>query len=266
MKLEGRTAVVTGASSGIGKAIALELARRGCHVALAARRADRLADTASECRRYPIDVFVRRTDVSSPDDCHGLIDEVEEQFAPVDILVNNAGFALLDRIDAADGEDARRMIETNFFGTFHCIQAQLPYMLSRGTGTIVNMSSITGLMGNAGMGMYGATKFAVTGMTEALRDEVIDRGINVVLICPGTTESEFFLYAERGKIPAASRLVRGLEPEDVARATCRAIERDSYRTIIPLTARLYIRFKEIAPRSAHWLMRKVSALLERRGS
>lgn len=266
MKLKGRTAVVTGASSGIGRAIAIELARHGCNVAIAARRADRLADTASECRQFASDVFVRRTDVSVKEDCFAFIEEVEHQFAPVDILVNNAGFALLDRIEAADTDDVRRMVDTNIFGTLHCTQAQLPFMLARGRGTIVNMSSITGLMGNAGMGMYGATKYAVTGMTEALRDEVIDRGIDVVLICPGTTESEFFLYAERGKIPAASQLVKGLEPEDVARATRQAIERGTYRTIVPTSAAMYIRFKEIAPRSAHWLMRKVSAVLERRGS
>lgn len=266
MKLQNRTAVITGASSGIGKAIALELARNGCNVAIAARRADRLADTASECREHSVDVFVRRTDVTSRDDCFGLIEEVEEQFAPVDILINNAGFALLDRIESADIEDVRRMVETNIFGMFHCIQAQLPYMIGRGSGAIVNVSSIAGLMGYAGMGMYGATKFAVTGMTEALRDEVTDRGIEVLLVCPGTTESEFFLYAERGKIPAASRIVRGLAPEDVARATCRAIERGSYRTIVPRTAAAFIRFKELAPRPAHWLMRKVSAMLERRKS
>lgn len=266
MRLEGRTAIITGASSGIGRATAIELASRGCNVAIAARRADRLADTAVECRRHPVDVFVRRTDVTSREDCFALVEEVEEQFAPVDILVNNAGFALLDQIENADIEDVRRMVETNIFGLFHCIQAQLPYMLAREEGTIVNISSITGLMGYAGMGMYGATKFAVTGMTEALRDEVIDQGISVVLVCPGTTESEFFLYAERGKIPAASRLVKGLEPEDVARGICRAIERGTYRTIVPRAAALFMRFKELAPRTAHWLMRRVSAALERRGS
>lgn len=264
MKVHGSTAVVTGASSGIGRAIAIELASRGCNVAIAARRADRLSETATDCRQFPVDVFVRRTDVTSREDCFSLIEEVEAQFGPVDILVNNAGFALLDRIESADIEDVRRMFETNVFGMLHCIQAQLPFMLMRGRGTIVNISSITGLMGTAGMGMYGATKFAVTGMTEALRDEVLGRGLEVILVCPGTTESEFFLYAERGKIPAASRLVRGLDPEDVARATCYAIEKGSYRVIVPASARLYMRFKELAPRSAHWLMRKVSSVVERR--
>lgn len=266
MRLEGRTAIITGASSGIGRATAIELARHGCNVAIAARRADRLADTASECRRFPVDVFVRRTDVTSRDDCFALIGEVEEQFAPVDILVNNAGFALLDPIENADVEDVRRMFETNVFGMFHCIQAQVPFMLARGRGTIVNMASIMGLMGTAGMGMYGATKFAVVGMTEALRNELIDRGISVILICPGTTETEFFLYAERGKIPAASRLIKGLRPEDVAKAIRKSIQRGSYRSIIPFSAALYMRFKEVTPRPAHWLMRRVSALLERRGS
>lgn len=266
MRLKGRTAIITGASSGIGRATAIELARNGCNVAIAARRADRLADTAAECRAFPVDVLVRRTDVTSREDCFGLVEEVENQFGPVDILINNAGFALLDHIENASEEDVRRMFETNVFGTLHCIQAQLPHMLARREGVILNVSSITGLMGYAGMGTYGATKFAVTGMSEALRDEVIDRGVKVLLVCPGTTESEFFLYAERSKIPAASRLVRPLEPEQVARAICRAIEAERYRTIMPLPALLLTRFKELAPRSAHWLTRKVSALLERRTS
>lgn len=266
MNLEGRTAIVTGASSGIGRATAIELARHGCNVAIAARRADRLAETASDCRRFPVDVFVRRTDVTAREECFALVGEVEQQFAPVDILVNNAGFALLDRIEDADIEDVRRMFETNVFGMFHCLQAQLPYMLARRRGTIVNVSSITGLMGTAGMGMYGATKFAVTGITEALRAEVIDRGIDVILVCPGTTESEFFMYADRDKIAAASRLIRGLEPEDVAKAIRKAIERGSQRRIVPFSAALYMKFKEMTPRPAHWLMRKVSALLERRKS
>src|SRR5687768_12215715 len=116
------------------------------------------------------------------------------------------------------------MMDTNYFGTVNCTQAVLPQMLARGEGTIVNVASIAGIMGYARMGGYCATKFAIIGMTEALRDEVMDKGVRVALVCPGTTETEFFVKAERGKMPGASRLILASPAERVARAICDAAE------------------------------------------
>ncbi len=155
-------------------------------------------------------------------------------------------------------------MNTNYFGAVHCTQAVLPQMLERGEGTIVNVSSITGIMGFARMGGYCATKFALIGFTEALRNEVMARGVRVALVCPGTTDTEFFVKAERGMMPAASRLMLAVKPERVARAICNAAEDGRYRRILPLLAMTYMRIKELFPRFAHLLMRRVSALLERR--
>jgi uncharacterized protein len=119
-------------------------------------------------------------------------------------------------------------------------------------------------MGVARMGGYSATKFAIAGFTEALRDEVINHGVRVSLVCPATTETEFFVRAERGKIPAASRLLPAVAAEKVARTICDAAERGTWRRIVPSPAALYMRMKELFPRLAHLLMRRVSALLERR--
>src|SRR5438067_7371118 len=171
--LEGKTAVVTGASSGIGRAAALELARRGANIVLAARRAERLEAVVRECAALGVRAVAVVADVTSRDDCRRLI----ESDGDVDILVNNAGFAVFDAIEAAKPEDLEAMMETNYFGTVWCTQAALPRMLARGAGTIVNVSSIAGIMGYARMGGYGATKFAIIGFTEALRDEVIGRGV-----------------------------------------------------------------------------------------
>jgi short-subunit dehydrogenase len=118
-------------------------------------------------------------------------------------------------------------------------------------------------MGYARMGGYGATKFAVIGFTEALRNEVIGRGVRVALVCPGTTDTEFFTTAERGKMPGASRLIPAVKPERVARAIADAAEDGHYRRIVPAAAALYMRLKEIFPRLAHLLMRRVSAMLEK---
>jgi short-subunit dehydrogenase len=260
MDLRGKTVVVTGASSGIGRATAIEMARRGADVVLAARRADRLDEVAAECRALGVRATTVPTDVTREEECRRLIDSAGE----VDVLVNNAGFAILDTIAEASTDDLREMMDTNYLGAVHCTKAVLPQMLARRRGSIVNVGSITGIMGVAKMAGYGATKAALIAFTEGLRDEVLDRGLRVALVCPGTTESEFFVKAERSKIPAASRLVPTATPEQVARAVCDAAEDGRYRRILPLFARVFMRMKEVFPRFAHLLMRRVSALLERR--
>lgn len=260
MELRDKNVIVTGASSGIGRATALEMARRGAHVVLAARRADRLDEVAAECRALGVRAVVVPTDVTKAGDCRRLIDTAGD----VDVLVNNAGFAIFSSVAEANPDEVREMIETNYLGAFHCTQAVLPRMLARRHGTIVNVSSITGLMGFSRMSAYCASKFALTGFTEGLRDEVIGTGVRVALVCPGTTETEFFVKAERGKMPGASRLMPGVEPERVARAVCDAAEDGRYRRILPALAAIYMRFKEFSPRVAHAMFRWVSALLERK--
>lgn len=252
--------MITGASSGIGRATAHEMARRGANVVLAARRDDRLEEVAAHCRTHGVRAVTVSTDVRSPDECRRLIAAAGE----VDVLVNNAGFAIFDSAADAKLADLREMMDTNYFGAVHCTQAALPGMLERRRGTIVNVASILGLMGNARMSGYCATKFALVGFSEAVRAEVIGSGVKVALVCPGTTETEFFEKAERHKIPGASRLLPALSPERVARAICDAAEDGRYRRILPVLAATYMRMKEIFPRFAHTLFRHVSAFLERR--
>ena len=263
MALRGKIAIVTGASSGIGRATALELARRGVDLAIAARRADELESLAVECRALGVRCEPIPTDVRQRDDCFRLVGRATAALGAVDILVNNAGYAIFEGIERAQPEDLDGMMETNYFGSVHCTQAALPSMLERGRGSIVTVASIAGLMGFFRMGGYCATKFALVGFFESLRDEVIDRGVRVSLVCPGTTETDFFLAAERGKMPAANRLILAIPPEAVARAVVRAVERGSYRIILPFGAALFIKFKELFPRTAHLLMRNASKGIER---
>ena len=251
---------MTGASSGIGKATALELARRGASVVLAARRLEELEGVALECRFFGVKAVAIRCDVTSRADCDGLM----HQAGIVDVLVNNAGFATFDEVATADLSDFRSMLETNFLGVVNSTQAVLPQMLRRGDGTIINVASIAGLMGFARMSAYCASKHAVVGFTEALRDELKGRGVRVALVCPGTTETEFFVKAERSKMPGASRLLPAVTAERVARAVCDSAEDGRYRRILPLMARMFMRFKEISPVAAHALFRAASSMLERR--
>ena len=227
---------------------------------IAARRAELLDEVARQCRALGAECRTVVTDVSKRDDCRRLI----ESSGTVDVLVNNAGFAIFDAIESANDDDLESMMQTNYFGAVWCTRAVLPQMIARGSGTIVNVASIAGLMGYARMGGYCATKFAMVGFTEALRDEVIGRGVRVSMVCPGTTDTSFFVKAERGKMPGASRLLLAVKPERVARAICDSAADGKYRRIIPAGAAVYNAFKEIAPRLAHALFRAVSAMLERR--
>jgi short-subunit dehydrogenase len=259
MNLHGKTVVITGASSGIGRATALEMARRGARVVLAARRIGELERVAAECRALGVDAQAVVTDVTVPGDCERLMAAA----GVVDVLVNNAGFATFDAVADAKVEELREMMDTNYFGAVHATQAVLPQMLARGNGTIVTVASICGIMGYAQMGGYCATKFALVGFTEALRDEVLPRGVRVALVCPATTESDFFVRADRSKMPAAERLLRPVKAERVAHAVCNAAEDGRYRRILPGLAATYMRLKELFPRVAHLLMRRVSGVLER---
>jgi len=255
-----KTVVITGASSGIGRAAAFEFARRGANLVLGARRVELLEDVARRCRELGVECIAVATDVTKREDCKRLM----EPAGRVDILVNNAGFATYDSIEEARPEELEAMMQTYFFVAVWCTQAVLPGMLARRDGSIVNVSSITGLMGYARMGGYCATKLAMIGFSEAMRDEVIGRGVRVALICPATTDTECFVKAERGKMPGASRLILAMKPERVARAICDSAEDGRYRRILPITATIFIRLKEMFPRLAHVLMRRVSAALEKR--
>lgn len=260
MEIKGKTVVITGASSGIGRAAAMEFARRGANLVLAARRATLLDEVAIECRRLGATAKVVTTDVTNREQCFALIAAA----GAVDILVNNAGFAVFDPIESAKPDDVEEMMATNYFGTVHCTQAVLPQMLERRRGAIVVVSSIAGLMGYPNMGAYCATKFALTGFAETLRDEVIARGVQVAIVCPGTVETEFFVKAERGKLPGASRLILGIPAQRVANAICDAAADGRYRRIFPFTARAFIRLKEFFPRFAHFIFRRISFVMERR--
>jgi len=259
MEIEGKTVVITGASSGIGRAAALEFARRRGRLVLAARRTSLLDEVAAECRAIGAETTTVATDVTKREQCDALIAAAGR----VDILVNNAGFGTFESIERAPVEDFESMMTTNYLGTVYCTKAVLPQMLERRSGSIVIVASIAGMMGYSGMGGYCATKFALVGFAEALRDEVIGRGVQVALVCPGTTETDFFLKAERTKMPGASRLIPGIAPERVARAIADAARDGRYRRILPFSAALFMRLKEFSPRLAHAVFRSASRLLER---
>jgi NADP-dependent 3-hydroxy acid dehydrogenase YdfG len=189
LTLACKTAVVTGASSGIGEATARLLARQDCSVVLAARREDRLSSLAAELGEGALAV---PTDVTDPAACEALVSRAVAGFGTVDILVANAGLGLYGPIAEADPEDWRRMFEVNVLGVLYATRAALRHMLGRGSGDVILASSLAGRrVPRADGAVYAATKHALTAVAEGLRMEVHKEGIRVITVEPGLVRTEF---------------------------------------------------------------------------
>jgi clavulanate-9-aldehyde reducatase len=188
--LEGRKAVVTGASSGIGEATALALAAEGASVALGARRKDRLDDLVARIAAEDGEAHAFEVDVSDEDAARAFVEGAADQMGGLDILINNAGVMLLGPIEGADTEEWRRMVDVNLLGLLYCTHTALPLMREGGGGHIVNISSVAGRQANLGSGVYNLTKWGVTGFSEALRQEAMHSGIRVTIVEPGFVATE----------------------------------------------------------------------------
>jgi clavulanate-9-aldehyde reducatase len=188
-QLAGRTALVTGASSGIGQAIALALAEAGAQVAIAARRRDRLTALATRIQEQGASALPLDLDVTDEAACRHAVQQTVDGLGGLDILVNNAGLMLLGQVEGADTGDWRRMLETNVLGLMYMTHAALPHLLQR-RGAIVQLSSSSGRLARPGSAVYSASKFAVNAFSESLRQEVTARGIRVIVLEPGVVETE----------------------------------------------------------------------------
>ena len=221
--MNGKTAVVTGASSGIGEATARLLAHKGCNVVLAARREDRLKSLAAELGEGALAV---PTDVTDPAACEALVSRAVEGFGSVDILVANAGLGLYGSIADGEPEDWRRMFEVNVLGVLYATRAAVRHMLGRGSGDVVFVSSLAGRRVPRAEGtVYAATKHALTAVAEGLRMDVHGKGIRVINVEPGLVRTEF----PESSYPSAQeyyaqREFSPLEAEDVAQAVVYAVE------------------------------------------
>ncbi|RMF45716.1 MAG: SDR family NAD(P)-dependent oxidoreductase [Anaerolineae bacterium] len=242
-KFQGQTALITGGSSGIGLALARMLAAHGANVWLLARREDALANALQQVREVASSPDVAdacgylRADVTNPQDVQQAVERMQAATGTPDLLINSAGVARPGYAHELPLEVYRTMMEVNYFGTLHVIQALLPHMLTRGSGHIVNISSLAGIIGVFGYAAYGASKFAVTGLTDVLRAELKPRGIRVSLVLPPDTDTPQLAAEEPYKPPETKALAATaglLSPEQVAEATLRAVARGRY-LILPGT-------------------------------
>ena len=186
MDLTGKIAVVTGGSRGIGRAICLKLAGQGANIVLNyAGNAAAAEETRAACEALGVRALAVQGDVADPAACNALIDTAIEAFGQVDILVCNAGITRDNLLMRMSDEEFQKVIDTNLKGTFHCMRAVIRPMMKKRRGRIISISSVVGLIGNAGQINYAASKAGVIGMTRSLAREVASRGITVNAVAPG---------------------------------------------------------------------------------
>lgn len=232
-RLEGKVAIVTGASSGIGEATAIALAAEGATVAGSARRTDRLQKLEQQIGG---DRFLSVTaDVRNEDDCKRLVEQTVERWGRLDILVNNAGVMLLGPIPGADTEDWRRMVDTNMYGLMYCTHAALTVMLKQNDGHVVNISSVAGRTINAMGGVYNLTKWGVNAFSESLRQQVYKNHIRVTVIEPGAVATELREHITVPEVKKAAdewaESMRQLQSEDIADTVVYAVTRPEHVNI-----------------------------------
>ena len=234
--LKGKTAIITGASSGIGAALALEFSRRGAHVTLAARRLERLEEVSRKC---PGEVFALAADLTREADRGRIVQQTLDRWGRIDVLVNNAGLGIYGDFLAASEEDWRRIFEVNLFALVFLTRAVLPHMESRGGGMIVNMASIGGLIAHSDkVTPYVASKHAVVGFSRGLARDLAGSGIRVLAVCPHLTDTEFFSTSPGAQemAPVVEKFKSFMDrPEDVARGVLEQL--DSDRVVVFPTAK-----------------------------
>ncbi|MBA2176585.1 3-ketoacyl-ACP reductase [Halobacillus locisalis] len=188
--IQGKTAYITGAGRGIGKATALELAREGVHVGLMARTESSLQEVAEEARALGVQASVAAVDISDLSSVEAAVAKLENDLGPTDILINNAGIGFYGSMLEANPDEWKKTFEVNVFGTYHVTRTVLPQLIEKNRGDILNISSSNGLKGTAGSTAYSGTKFAVQGMTEALMQEVRRNNIRVMTLNPSLVATE----------------------------------------------------------------------------
>lgn len=225
--LNGTAALVTGASSGIGEATALDLARRGAKVAIAARRRDRLESLAGEIEKAGGEALVLETDVTSEPSVRQAVDDTVERFGRLDTVVANAGVMLLGPVEGAPLEEWQRMVELNVLGLLYTAHAALPHLLKaassepRNVADLVLISSVAGRVARNGSGVYNLTKHGVGAFGESLRQELAGRHVRVSLVEPGAVATELSDHIrDEVREQAIKRFadIERLEAEDIADA------------------------------------------------
>ncbi|HUK86836.1 MAG TPA: SDR family NAD(P)-dependent oxidoreductase [Terriglobales bacterium] len=248
MSLNGKVAVITGASMGIGEAIAKLFADQGASVVLSSRDLGR-AEAARARVGHSERTLAVACDVSRADEVQKLAQAALARFGRIDIWVNNAGHGLIDSVATMDLGECRRLFDTNLFGAIHGMQVAAPILKRQGSGTIINISSVAGHIAVPGMAAYSATKFAMNAIGKGARVELKGTGVHVMTVCPGYITTDFGANAVKGseaKRLGAAR--RGIPAERVARAVLRGYLGQKREVVVPWRDRIAIKLYQLFPR------------------
>jgi short-subunit dehydrogenase len=260
MRLEGRTAVVTGAASGIGRAVAVSLARRRSNLALADVNEDGMHETADSLRPYGVRVSCHRLDVADAAAVADFPTQVVAEHDGLDVLVNNAGVAVGGTFEQVSGEDFEWLFEINFWGVVRMTRAFLPLLHASDDARVVNISSVFGIIAPPGQAAYCASKFAVRGFSEALRHELEGTTVGVTVVHPGGVATSI---SENARVPAGIseeeverrreqfRKVLRLPPEVAGEVIVRGIERRRKRVLVGSDAKVLSLIARLLPAS-YW--------------
>lgn len=245
-----KVVIITGASSGIGEAVARKFASHGSKVMMAARSEDRLASIVNELREQKLEASYLKTDVSREEECRTLIEKTVEKYGAINILVNNAGISMRACFDDVDLKVLHTLMDVNFWGTVYCTKYALPYLLA-GKGSVIGVSSIAGFHGLPGRTGYSASKFAVHGFLETIRIENLKKGLHVMIIAPGFTATEIRKHAlladgrEQGISPKDEKNL--MTSEYVAKWVLKGIRKKKRNKILTWEGRLTALFQRIVP-------------------
>lgn len=251
MNWQGKVVIVTGASSGIGKAYAELFGQKGASVVLAARSVQTLEEVKAKISATASGVLVAKADVSVEDDCKNLIETTVKEFGKIDVLINNAGISMRSLLNDTDTSVIKRLMEVNFYGTLYCTKYALPYLL-KSKGSVLGVSSIAGYKGLPARTGYSASKFAMQGFLESLRIENLKTGLHVLIVCPGFTASNIRNVALKGDGSIQGETPRDeakmMQPEEVAWHTLKAIEKRKSTLILTTQGKLTVLLSKFFPK------------------
>jgi NAD(P)-dependent dehydrogenase (short-subunit alcohol dehydrogenase family) len=263
----GKVVLVTGSSSGLGRALAETFARSGARVVLSARSADALELAADDLRALGAQVLAIPADVTQSDQVDSLIDQTIKHFGRLDVLVNNVGRSTRGKLIETTPEEFAELMDINFLSAVRCTRAAAPHLI-RSRGHLVNIGSLSGKSASRYVGAYSATKFALAAYTQQLRLELQPQGVHVLLVSPGpiAREDRAPRHADRleglparAAKPGAGVRISPVRPEKLSQAILKACRRRQPELIYPPLARLFIAVIQLFPRLGDWLVRKMTA-------
>jgi short-subunit dehydrogenase len=234
--VRNKVVIITGASSGIGRALAKEFAGKGAKLSLGARRTELLEELKSELPQT--EILISKTDVSEEADCRNLIEETVRHFGQIDVLINNAGISMRALFEDLDLKVIRQLMDVNFYGTVYCSKYALPYLL-KSKGSLIGVISIAGYVGLPGRTGYSASKFAIRGFLDTLRIENLKKGLHVLVAAPGFTASEVRKVAlsndgtQQGETPRDESKM--MTAEECAGHIVKAVEKRKRELILTFT-------------------------------